>query len=114
MGAKYRDGTMIGLLAVCLLCASYLTISPSSLTAQGWIEPHVSRGGFSVDKTHSAVYFQLVAALPEIGAVLESFKHVVIARTTVSLRITEKGIGELTDEALEQLVRRFRTAGGTP
>jgi Ca-activated chloride channel family protein len=65
-------------------------------------------------KAFSAVYFQLVAALPEIGAVLKQFEQVVIAGATMSLRITDAGIEELTDEALEQLVRRFRTAGGTP
>ncbi len=77
-------------------------------------EAHVEDRTLVEVKAFSAVYFQLVAALPEIGAVLKQFEQVVIAGAAVSLRITDEGIEELTDEALEQLVRRFRTGGGTP
>jgi Ca-activated chloride channel family protein len=65
-------------------------------------------------KVFSAVYFQLVEALPEIGAMLKEFDRTVIAGAAVSLRVTDKGIEDLTDEALKQLVRRFRAEGGTP
>ena len=77
-------------------------------------EAHVEDRTLVEVKAFSAVYFRLVVALPEIGAVLKEFEQVVIAGAAVSLRITDEGIEELTDEALEQLVRRFRTGGGTP
>ena len=74
MRVKYCDGTVIGLLAVLLFGAAYLTISPSSLAAQGWIEPHVLRGGFSVDKTRSDVRIRVEGrvALVEVSEWFEN------------------------------------------
>ena len=65
-------------------------------------------------KAFSAVYFQLVAALPEIREVLKELNHVLIAGAAVSLRVADDGIEELTDTTLEELVQRFRVGGGTP
>ena len=65
-------------------------------------------------KAFSGVYFQLVAALPEIGPILKELDHVLIAGATVSLRVSDEGIEELTDPTLDELVQRFRVAGGTP
>ena len=65
-------------------------------------------------KAYSAAYFQLVAALPEIGPVLKELDHVLIAGAAVSLRVTSDGIEKLTDTTLHELVQRFRVGGGTP
>ena len=65
-------------------------------------------------KAFSTVYFELVAALPEIGAVVKEFDDVLIAGATVSLRVTDEGIEELTDMTLSELVHRFRVGGEAP
>ncbi len=48
MRARYWERTVMGVLAV-------LLFSASSVAAQGWIEPRILRGAFSVDKTRSDV-----------------------------------------------------------
>jgi hypothetical protein len=65
-------------------------------------------------KAFSAVYFQLVAALPEIASVLKELDQVLIAGANVSFRISDEGIEELTDATMDELVQRFRVAGSTP
>ena len=65
-------------------------------------------------KVYSAVYFQLAAALPEIGPVFKELDHVLIAGAAVSLRVTSDGIEKLTDTTLHELVQRFRVGGDTP
>ena len=65
-------------------------------------------------KAFSAVYFQLVAALPEIAPVLKELDQVLIAGANVSFRISDEGIEELADTTMDELVQRFRVAGSTP
>jgi Ca-activated chloride channel family protein len=65
-------------------------------------------------KPFSAVYFRLVAALPEIAPVLKELEHVVIAGAAVSLHVTDEGIDELTNTGLSELVRRFRVGEEAP
>ena len=80
-----------------------------------WIdEAHAEDQAVIEVKAFSAVYFQLVAALPEIAPVLKELDHVLIAGARVSLRVSDDGIEELTDTTMDELVQRFRVAGGTP
>ena len=65
-------------------------------------------------KAFSTVYFQLVAALPEIAPILKELDHVLIAGADVSIRVSDEGIEELTDTTMDELVQRFRVSGGTP
>ncbi len=65
-------------------------------------------------KAYSAVYFQLAAALPEIGPVLKELDHVLIAGAAVSLSVAGDGIEELTDTTLHEFVQQFRVGGDTP
>jgi Ca-activated chloride channel family protein len=65
-------------------------------------------------KAFSTVYFQLVAALPEIAPILKELDHVLIAGADVSFRVSDEGIEELTDTTMDELVQRFRVSGGTP
>jgi Ca-activated chloride channel homolog len=59
-------------------------------------------------EVYSAAWFDLIAAVPEIEAVLRAHENVVIAGAEISLKVGEAGVSTFSPEELREVARDFR------